>query len=69
MDPLAGTNTPRREAHLHTPVKITLGMEMWEPSMMEGGRHRNGDCSKTTKPFGSIDDSKGFSCRSRNGQS
>jgi metal-sulfur cluster biosynthetic enzyme len=25
------------EAHLHTPVKITLGMEMWEPSMMEGG--------------------------------
>ena len=25
------------EAHLTTPVKITLGMEMWEPSMMEGG--------------------------------
>ena len=25
------------EAHLHTPVKINLGMEMWEPSMMEGG--------------------------------
>ncbi len=25
------------EAHLQTPVKITLGMEMWEPSMMEGG--------------------------------
>ena len=25
------------EAHLHTSVKITLGMEMWEPSMMEGG--------------------------------
>jgi len=25
------------EAHLHTPIKITLGMEMWEPSMMEGG--------------------------------
>ena len=25
------------EAHLHTPVKIALGMEMWEPSMMEGG--------------------------------
>jgi metal-sulfur cluster biosynthetic enzyme len=25
------------EAHLNTPVKITLGMEMWEPSMMEGG--------------------------------
>ncbi len=25
------------EEHLHTPVKITLGMEMWEPSMMEGG--------------------------------
>ena len=25
------------EAHLRTPVKLTLGMEMWEPSMMEGG--------------------------------
>ena len=25
------------EAYLKTPVKITLGMEMWEPSMMEGG--------------------------------
>ena len=25
------------EAHLQTPVKITLRMEMWEPSMMEGG--------------------------------
>ena len=25
------------EAYLRTPVKITLGMEMWEPSMMEGG--------------------------------
>lgn len=25
------------EAHLQTPVKIKLGMEMWEPSMMEGG--------------------------------
>ncbi len=25
------------EAHLQAPVKITLGMEMWEPSMMEGG--------------------------------
>ena len=25
------------ETHLQTPVKITLGMEMWEPSMMEGG--------------------------------
>ena len=25
------------EAHLNTPVKITLGMEMWEPAMMEGG--------------------------------
>ena len=25
------------EAHLQTPVKIILGMEMWEPSMMEGG--------------------------------
>jgi len=25
------------EAHLNAPVKITLGMEMWEPSMMEGG--------------------------------
>ncbi len=25
------------EAHLQMPVKITLGMEMWEPSMMEGG--------------------------------
>jgi metal-sulfur cluster biosynthetic enzyme len=25
------------EAHVQTPVKITLGMEMWEPSMMEGG--------------------------------
>ncbi len=25
------------EAHLHTPVKLILGMEMWEPSMMEGG--------------------------------
>jgi len=31
-------NTRRAaEAHLQTPVKITLGMEMWEPSMMEGG--------------------------------
>ncbi len=25
------------EGHMKTPVKITLGMEMWEPSMMEGG--------------------------------
>ena len=25
------------EAYLQTPVKISLGMEMWEPSMMEGG--------------------------------
>jgi len=25
------------EKHLQSPVKITLGMEMWEPSMMEGG--------------------------------
>ena len=25
------------EQHMHGPVKITLGMEMWEPSMMEGG--------------------------------
>ncbi len=25
------------EGHLKTPVKIILGMEMWEPSMMEGG--------------------------------
>ncbi|HZY45585.1 MAG TPA: iron-sulfur cluster assembly protein [Anaerolineae bacterium] len=25
------------EQHLKTPVKLTLGMEMWEPSMMEGG--------------------------------
>ena len=25
------------EGYLKTPVKITLGMEMWEPSMMEGG--------------------------------
>jgi len=25
------------EKHLNSPVKITLGMEMWEPSMMEGG--------------------------------
>jgi len=25
------------EQHQHSPVKITLGMEMWEPSMMEGG--------------------------------
>ena len=25
------------EAHLNTPVKIKLGMEMWDPSMMEGG--------------------------------
>ncbi|HKZ84856.1 MAG TPA: iron-sulfur cluster assembly protein [Anaerolineae bacterium] len=25
------------EKHLQGPVKITLGMEMWEPSMMEGG--------------------------------
>ena len=31
-------NTRRAaEAHLQTPVKITVGMEMWEPSMMEGG--------------------------------
>ena len=25
------------EGHLNSPVKLTLGMEMWEPSMMEGG--------------------------------
>ena len=25
------------EKHTNTPVKITLGMEMWDPSMMEGG--------------------------------
>jgi metal-sulfur cluster biosynthetic enzyme len=25
------------EKHVQGPVKITLGMEMWEPSMMEGG--------------------------------
>lgn len=25
------------EKHMQGPVKITLGMEMWEPSMMEGG--------------------------------
>jgi metal-sulfur cluster biosynthetic enzyme len=25
------------EKHSQKPVKITLGMEMWEPSMMEGG--------------------------------
>ncbi len=25
------------ERHVQGPVKITLGMEMWEPSMMEGG--------------------------------
>ena len=25
------------EKHLKTPVKLILGMEMWEPSMMEGG--------------------------------
>jgi len=25
------------EQHVQGPVKITLGMEMWEPSMMEGG--------------------------------
>lgn len=25
------------EGHLKTPVKLILGMEMWEPSMMEGG--------------------------------
>ena len=25
------------EQHQQSPVKITLGMEMWEPSMMEGG--------------------------------
>jgi metal-sulfur cluster biosynthetic enzyme len=25
------------EKYLQSPVKITLGMEMWEPSMMEGG--------------------------------
>ena len=25
------------EKHLNGPVKLTLGMEMWEPSMMEGG--------------------------------
>jgi metal-sulfur cluster biosynthetic enzyme len=29
----------RRAAENHTqvPVKLTLGMDMWEPSMMEGG--------------------------------
>jgi metal-sulfur cluster biosynthetic enzyme len=25
------------ETHAQVPVKLTLGMEMWEPSMMEGG--------------------------------
>lgn len=25
------------EKHAQVPVKLTLGMEMWEPSMMEGG--------------------------------
>lgn len=25
------------EKHMQSPVRITLGMEMWEPSMMEGG--------------------------------
>lgn len=25
------------EQHMQRPIKITLGMEMWEPSMMEGG--------------------------------
>jgi metal-sulfur cluster biosynthetic enzyme len=25
------------EQHMQGPVKITLGMEMWEPTMMEGG--------------------------------
>jgi metal-sulfur cluster biosynthetic enzyme len=25
------------EQHMQGPIKITLGMEMWEPSMMEGG--------------------------------
>jgi metal-sulfur cluster biosynthetic enzyme len=25
------------EQHAKVPVKLTLGMEMWEPSMMEGG--------------------------------
>ena len=25
------------EANRQTPIKITLGMEMWDPSMMEGG--------------------------------
>jgi metal-sulfur cluster biosynthetic enzyme len=25
------------EHHAQVPVKLTLGMEMWEPSMMEGG--------------------------------
>ncbi len=25
------------EKHAQAPVRLTLGMEMWEPSMMEGG--------------------------------
>ena len=25
------------EQHLKGPIKMTLGMEMWEPAMMEGG--------------------------------
>lgn len=25
------------EKHAQVPVKLTLGMELWEPSMMEGG--------------------------------
>lgn len=25
------------ESHMGAPVKIVLGMEMWDPSMMEGG--------------------------------
>jgi metal-sulfur cluster biosynthetic enzyme len=25
------------EQHMKGPIKITLGMEMWDPSMMEGG--------------------------------
>ncbi len=27
----------RAEKHTQQPVKIILGMEMWDPSMMEGG--------------------------------
>lgn len=39
------------EKHAQIPVKLTLGMEMWEPSMMEGDL-RVGLVLSNGRPFG-----------------